>query len=407
MFSIVVLLFAGVIYAWSFLSAPFKVGFPPELLFNAEFGWDKGALSLNYTLSIVFFCIGGFLSGLLSKKTSPRFRCLVSTALLFTGFFITSRLDGSSIVPLYLAYGIMSGLGIGFVYATVIGLTAAWFPDKPGLCSGLMLMGFGSTSLIVGSVATSLFHMESFGWRNTYLMLAIIMGVVFVAAAFILRPPREGTVFPHRRVKKSAAAAPVAVAQDYTARKMARRPSFWKLFTVMTLIAATGSAAISNATDILQEIKLDWSTAAMILLMFNGLGRLALGAVFDAFSIRRVQYFVSIIALLAPLVVIAGLLTQSIPLGVAGLSLCCFSYGFAPTMSSVFSMKFYGPKNFARNFSILNLILIPAPFAALLAGSLFEASGGVANGGSFLMPFVILTCAAALGFVLNLTVKKA
>lgn len=393
LFAMVVLLFAGIIYAWAILKAPF----------GTEFGWNAAQLSLNYTLTIMFFCLGGFVAGLLTKKTSPRFRFLVAAVLLFSGFFITSRLNGGSVWRLYLAYGVMAGAGIGFAYTTIIGLTNAWFPDKPGLCSGLMLMSFGLTSLVIGNVASKLMNAPSIGWRTTYLILAIALGVIFIAASFVIRAPKAGTVFPERRAKKSGA-APAEAAKDYTSSEMVRRRSFWMLFIVITLIAAVGSAAIALASDILKEFKVETAMIATvigIISVSNGLGRLTLGALFDSIGIRKTQYFISIIALAAPFTVVVAILTNSLIIGILGLVLCYFSYGFAPTMSSVFAMKFYGAKSFSQNFSILNLILIPAPFAALLAGTIYTSTQ------SFLMPFAILAGCAVVGLLINLSIKKA
>ena len=399
LFAMVVLLFAGIIYAWAILQAPFKPNFSGP--FSAEFNWDPGQLSINYTLTIMLFCIGGFISGLLTKKTSPRLRFIIAAILLFSGFFITSRLTPGNLWQLYLAYGVMSGIGIGFVYTTVIGLTAAWFPDKPGLCSGLMLMGFGLTSLVIGGLAESFMKTPSIGWRNTYLILAIALGSIFILASFIIRAPKEGSILPERRAAKKSGAASGEV-KNYAPSELIRRSSFWRLFFVITMIAAVGSAAIALARDILTDFGIA-SPAALIgiISICNGAGRLTLGALFDALGIRKTQFFIAIVALLAPVTVVVAILLKSMVVGVAGVALCYFAYGFAPTMSSVFSMKFYGPKNFSQNFSILNLILIPAPFAATLAGTIYASSH------NFLVPFAILSGCAVLGMFINLSIKKA
>ncbi|MCL2137802.1 MAG: MFS transporter, partial [Coriobacteriia bacterium] len=187
-----VLLFVGIIYAWAILKTPFA----------GEFGWDAGQLSLNYTLTIVAFCIGGFIAGMLSNKTTPRLRLIVAAVLLFGGFFLASRLTGDNIWLLYLTYGVMSGTGVGFAYTTIIGLTNAWFPDKKGLCSGVLLMSFGLTSLIIGNLADLMIKTPAIGWRTTFLVLAIAEGVVLVAASLFVKAPAEGTIFPLAKSEK-------------------------------------------------------------------------------------------------------------------------------------------------------------------------------------------------------------
>jgi OFA family oxalate/formate antiporter-like MFS transporter len=330
-------------------------------------------------------------------------RFLIAAALLFCGFFITSRINPGELLKLYIAYGFMSGIGIGFVYTTVIGLTNAWFPDKPGICSGMMLAGFGLTSLVIGNLAKKFMQMPAIGWRTTYLILGIALGVLFLTASFIIRAPKEGAILPKRKVSKKSSSGTDEV-HDYAPSELIKRSSFWRLFFVITLIAAVGSAAIALAVDIFIDFGFEQGDAATlfgIIAVFNGVGRLTLGALFDAIGIRKSQMFIAIVALLAPATVVVAILSGSMVVGVIGIALCCFAYGFAPTMASVFAMKFYGPKNFSLNLSILNLILIPAPFAATLAATMRESTE------SFLIPFAILACCAVVGGAINLSIKKA
>ena len=118
----ITMLVAGVIYAWSILKAPLA----------DEFGWSAPVLALNFTLTMCFFCIGGVISGILTRKTSPKLPVIVGAILAGTGFCITSRMSGLSATTLYLAYGVLSGLGIGMAYNAVISATNAWFPDQKG-----------------------------------------------------------------------------------------------------------------------------------------------------------------------------------------------------------------------------------------------------------------------------------
>lgn len=392
-FATIILIFAGIIYSWSVLKLPFAT----------EFGWDSGVLGLNATLTIVFFCIGGFISGLLTHKTSPRLRIIVSAVMLFAGFFITSRLSlTTSPAALYLAYGVVCGTGVGFVYNTTISMTTQWFPDKKGLCSGVMLMGFGLTTLIIGKAADAMMRTESIGWRSTYLALAIVLGVLFLVASFIIKPPAEGTVFPEPKTKKRKAVTNVAE-RDYTAVEMIKRPSFWMIFIYIVSIGAVGTAAISFVTDILKEVGGSASfavTAAGILAIFNGLGRLFNGVMFDLIGLRKTQYLMSVFLIAAPLIIVISLLTSSLVLAVIGMTLCFFSYGFAPTTSAAFVPAFYGTKHFSLNFSIMNLILVPAPFAATLAGNMYKASG------NFVSTFIVLLGCAVVGVIINLMVRK-
>jgi OFA family oxalate/formate antiporter-like MFS transporter len=386
-FGVVVLLFAGIIYAWSVLAAPFA----------SEFGWDPAQLSVNYTITIIAFCLGGFFGGLLVGKTKPVHRLLTAAVLLFAGFFLTSRLGGGGVIELYLTYGILSGLGVGFAYTTVIGLTTAWFPDKKGLCSGILLMAFGLTTLVVGGIATELFKAPDFGWRKTYLLLACVIGVLFAIAAFVVRAPKEGTIFPG--LKQTAKQR--STGRDYSASEMVKTPAFWLVFTEVALIAAIGSAAIALAKDILGEFGVGSPAAVIgVISVLNGIGRLASGALFDKVGTKKTQYVISAFTLAAPVVIVIGIAASSSAVGVLGLALCYFAYGFAPTISSVFTSTFFGTKGFTKNFGIMNLLLVPAPFAAMLSGAIYKTTN------SFFTPFLILTGVAVLAVVVNLLIMR-
>jgi len=386
----VVLLFAGIIYAWSIIKAPFA----------DEFGWNADQLGLNYTITICAFCVGGFVSGLVSHKTSSRFRLLVAGILVLIGFGITSRLSGKSVVALFLSYGILSGFGIGIAYNTLLSLAVSWFPDKKGLASGIVLTGFALNSLIIGGIANT--YLGENIWRTTYLVLGIVTAAVIIAAAFLLKMPPPGTVFPETKLKRQKAQE-TAESADYSMGQMFSRASFWLLFIFFTLLTSIGSAAISFAKDILKDTQAPEAFAVAfvgVVSIFNAVGRLSAGALFDGIGRRKTQFVTSAVAILAPLIVFLAFKTNSLALGVIGLCLCYISYGFSPTGTTAFSRSFFGPKNFALNVSILNLHMIPASFSSKLAGLLKVQTG------SFEITFLTLAGLSVVGLIINYFIKK-
>ena len=114
------LLFAGILYAWSILKAPL----------GAEFNWSASDLATNYTITISLFCLGCVAGGMMMRKFSPRVPVILGAILAFLGFFLTSRLQGGSVVALFGCYGVMAGFGIGMAYNTILAAVGAWFPDK-------------------------------------------------------------------------------------------------------------------------------------------------------------------------------------------------------------------------------------------------------------------------------------
>ena len=205
---VVAMLFAGVLYAWSILKAPLA----------AEFGWGASGLALNFTLAMSLFCIGGLLGARISKGAGHRVALIIAGILSAAGFSLTAMLQGVSVVMLYITYGILAGLGIGMAYNVVIATVSAWFPDKKGLCSGWLMMGFGASALILGNAADALFK-SNLGWRMTYVILGIGICVVLVLAGLLLRRPDGQTVLPRPKTAKSNAAETFE-RQDYTSAQM-------------------------------------------------------------------------------------------------------------------------------------------------------------------------------------------
>ena len=137
----VVLLFSGLVYAWSVLSGPIAAEFPH---------WSTAQLSLTFTIVMSFFCLGGLTCGALSARISPRIFLWISALLFLAGFLLTASMR--SLPMLYVGFGVVCGLASGFSYNAVLGTVGAWFPDKQGLVSGILLMGFGLSSFLIGKL---------------------------------------------------------------------------------------------------------------------------------------------------------------------------------------------------------------------------------------------------------------
>jgi len=383
------LMMAGVIYTWSIINVPFE-----------EF-WDSTQLGINFTITIIFFCTGGFFSGFISRWVSSTIRLLIAAVLLSLSFFISSRLFGGSIIPLYFAYGVMGGTGIGFTYNTVISTTNAWFPDKQGLCSGILLTSFGLSALILGRIADIMGHSEAIGWRNTYVILAIAIAVILLASSQLVKLPPKGMVFPETIAKKTL--EPISDIKDVPARELIRTPLFYAAFIGTSLIASSGNAAISFARNIVLDVGASASLAVTmvgILAVFNGGGRIIAGWLYDNVGMRRAQIIYGATSFIGPLLVVIALAADSLFFGIAGIGLCGFSYGYTPTSVSVFTLKFFGPKNFSINYGIMNMILLPASLAATLAGRIKDMTG------EFLIAFVILTILSGVGSIIVAIVKR-
>jgi len=388
---IVTMLFAGIIYAWSILKIPFQ----------SKEGFTAGTLAFSYTLTMCFFCIGGFLSGLIIRRIGTRLTILIAGILAGTGISLTG-LIATSPVLLYLCYAFLGGLGIGIAYIAIISTVNAYFPDRKGLSSGALMMGFGASTLILGKLAAYLFDGKRLGFENTYLLYGIVIGLVLIASSFFITPPAEGTVFPAAKRKASAREEDFEE-RDYKPTEMIRRFAFWRAFLALVCFTAVGSSVISFANDLALSVGATAgfaTTLVGVLAVCNGLGRILTGIVFDTLGRRFTMIAATVLTTLAAGVTLIAIALESLPICVVGLCLTGLSYGTSPTVSSAFTMAFYGKKYFASNLSISNFNLIGASFIATACASLQTQSGG------YVIPFILLLSLSVVSILLNLTVKK-
>ena len=387
----VCLAFAGIIYAWSILKVPLV----------EDFGWGNTELALNFTLTMCTFCIGGFLGSRIKEAVGANLTLICSGLLAGGGFALVSLMKGN-IIMLYISYAVLAGLGIGVAYNVVISSVNAWFPDKRGFCSGCLLMGFGMTSLVFGSLLDSLFANKAFGWRKTFLWFGIIMAAMICLAGFVIRKPSDDIVFPEGKKKKAKKAENFEVV-DMSPLQMLSRPSFWISFVYMTCLVAVGNSVISFAKDLALSTGASAALATTlvgVLSACNGLGRILTGALFDAAGRRFTMIAANVLSIVAAGITLLSVVFNSLPMCIIGLCLVGMAYGACPTVGSAFASSFYGQKYFATNYSIVNFNLFAASFIATACASLRTATNG------FVAPFILLLCLACFALVLNICVKR-
>ena len=386
------MLFSGVLYAWSILKIPFK----------SDFNWSDSVLAFNFTLTMCFFCLGAFFGSLICKRLGTKITLIIAGVLVAVGFGGTGLLSSEIPYLLYLTYAILAGTGIGISYNVVVSTVNAWFPDKKGFSSGCLMMGFGISTLLLGNVISALFENANVGWSKAYIILGAVIGIVLVIAGIVLRKPTADTVLPAPKAKKSVQKESFE-ARDFTTKEMLKSFTFWRAFVFMALITAVGNSVISFARDLVISVDAAPALATTlvgVLSIFNGLGRIITGAVYDTLGRRTTMIAANILTIFAAGLTLAAVMMHSLPLCIVGLCLTGLSYGSSPTMTASFSATFYGAKYFPTNYSITNFNLIVASFIATFSNSLLISTG------SYTAPFIMLLILAVGALGLNFTIKK-
>jgi len=383
--AMVLLLLLGLIYAWSIFVVPLE----------EEFGWQRDQTTLAFSICMSTFCLGGLVAGFISKRMPPRVSIILCAVFVFIGFMTASRLN--SLINLYVSYGGFVGFGVGLAYNAIISTVLKWFPDKQGFASGLLLMGFGFGGMVLGTASTML--IETMGWRNTFAILAVLFGVVILAASFVLRTPPSDAQFPVVQAKKVSDGTGL----ELTTGEMLRRPTFYCFFLWAVVLTAAGLVLIGHATPLATSCGADFATAAAMagtISVCNGAGRVAVGFIFDIVGRKAVMAIVSGGFIVSSLILLLAINNGSIVLLTVGFLCTGFCYGgVMPTNSTVIS-KFYGMKNYSMNFSIINLNIIIASFGGpYLASTMQMASGTYATTAILILVFGVV--ALFLGFLIR------
>jgi len=375
----VMLLMAGIIYAWSILKAPFA----------AEFGFSSTLLGLNFTITMCCFCLGGILGGLMRGRLPLRLNLLLSGALSAIGFLLSGWMTRPSAFQLYLFYGVFCGLGIGAAYNVVISSVLGWFPDKRATASGVLMMSFGASSLVLGSAISMLLRVSS--RRAVYTSLALAMLAVFALGAAVLRPSPT-----------TNAASGKSEGSDSTPGQMLKEGAFWRFYLFTILMSSVGSCAIAFAKDMALDAGAAENAAVFLagaLSVCNGLGRLLCGALYDRAGGKKTIVTAVLVTLGAAALLLASCLTHVCAVFVCGVLITGVSYGFMPPLTSAYIGRTFGSRYFSVNFAVSNTMLIFASSSATVGGILFGALGG------YLPVYLMLLAFAAAGSLLGLGLK--
>ena len=342
--STVTLLFLGLIYAFSMFKQPMC----------DTFGLEAGPVGLTFNIMMITFCVGAVIGSQIEKKLGVKGSIIVSAIMFAVGFIGTGLCAYGNIAALYIFYGVICGLGVGIGYNCVIATTNVWFPDKVGLSSGVLMMGFGLGSLILGTLSVNLANV--FGLGTVLVVVGIISAVIIGIEGILIRRP------PANIVELMAPEQATGTGYDPGDEDSAlKTPLFYVYWIWATIVIAIGLATIGNCASDAQLVGWDAGFASLLVGLvstFNGVGRVLVGMIYDKTNVKVTMVVNGFIAILAAGSIIAAL-SMNIPvLYVIGALLCGFCYGGVPVVASAFGRQRFGAKNYPLNLSLCNFAIV-------------------------------------------------
>lgn len=336
--AILIQLCLGAIYAWSVFRKPLET----SLNITAT------QASLPFSFVLIFFALSTVIGGRLQDRFGPRIVAIIGGVLLAAGMILASF--AQNILMLIIAYGVVSGIGIGFAYVCPISAGVKWFPDKRGLITGLAVAGFGAGALIVGPLARAM--IDNIGPFLTFRYLGIAYLVLIFIGALILRNPPAGYRPAGWNPQTATRTQQIT---DFSAGQMVKTVQFWLIWLTYFAGCAAGLMIIGQTSPIAQEMaRFSKETAAIgvsVLAIFNTLGRIFWGRVSDSIGRTRA---LSLMFLINTIAIIGYFLIPAVPVIFwLGIALVGSSFGGYLAIYPAVTADYYGTKYSGINYGLV------------------------------------------------------
>jgi OFA family oxalate/formate antiporter-like MFS transporter len=357
----------GAVYAWSVFRIPLA----------RQFHWSIAEVTLTFTISIFVLGVAAFFGGLWLNNKGPRIVALTGGFLYGLGVFLAS-FSANKLWWLYLGYGVIGGIGVGFAYIVPIAVLVKWFPDRRGLITGIAVGGFGAGALVTAPLASHL--IQSVGVLQTFAILGIAYMVVTMVTGYFMQNPPAGWR-PEGWAPSSIQTAQRS-ARDYTLGDALKTWQWWALWALLFLNTSAGISIISQESPMFQEIGKATAIVAAgmvgIASIGNAVGRVLWAWISDAIT-RRGTFIAMFIIQCGLFWIMPRLSSTAILTIVAFLVLMCYGGGFG-TMPA-FSADYFGSKNVGPIYGLmLTAWGTASAFGPLLVAHMRQSSGSYVSG---------------------------
>jgi MFS family permease len=335
----------GILYTWSIFKQAIKESI---LAGDGRFNWDIASLNDPFAVCCLMFTIAMVFAGRIQDKLSPRITAVIGGILTGVGLMVISQ--STSLFFWILGFGVLTGLGLGFGYASATPPAIKWFPpSKTGMIAGTVVAGFGLASVYIAPLSN--FLIDRFGLSFSMLIFGVaFLGVVCFLARFLVNPPAgykpEGQI-------PAAGKASSSVPYDFSPAQMLQTGSFYKLWFMYFVGAGAALIIIGGVAGMAKNSMGDlaWIVVALMA-VGNAGGRIVAGVVSD--KIGRTGTLLIMMSLQAG--TIFSLLfigeTQALLLVVAA-TLIGFNYGTNLSLFPSATKDYFGLKNFGINYGLV------------------------------------------------------
>ena len=396
----------GQVYAFSVFNKPMSLLIGGDQPAPAD--WSIPALGWIFSIAIVFLGLAAAFGGAWVEKVGPR-KTMATAALLFGGGFVVAGfgITTHQLWLVYLGYGVLGGCGLGLGYISPVKTLMTWFPDRPGMATGMAIMGFGGGAFIASPL--SVFLMNQVGVAGAFFVLGLVYFIYMMVGATIVRTPAKGWA-PKGYVAPTKSKGLVTSANVHVDEAL-KTKQFWLLWGVLCLNVTAGIGVLGQASLLSQEMFPGVITAAAaagfvgLLSLFNMLGRFFWASTSDYIG-RKTTYMIFFalgIALYAAVPFAGQIGSVALFVLFYAVILSMYGGGFATIpayLKDVFGTRYVG----AIHGRLLTAWSVAGVLGPVLVNYIreYQIASGVPKAEAYTVTMYIMAGLLAVGLVLNL-----
>src|SRR3984885_13530304 len=384
---------------------------------SAPGDWKLTDVGCIFSLAMVFLGLSAAVFGRWVEEGGPR-KAMFTAGVCWAGAFLISALGVHlhNLWIIYLGYGVIGGCALGIGYISPVSTLMKWFPDRPGMATGMAIMGFGGGALIASPLSVwlmSLFSSTSdVGVLQTFITLGCVYFVFMMVGSLIVRVPAPG--WKPKGYVPPAAATKLMTRNDVFVYQAVKTPQFWLIWIVLFCNTPAGIGVLGQASAMSQEMFPGHITAIAaaglvgLMSLFNMGGRFSWASLSDYIG-RKSTYFVFF--------VLGFILYSAVPYtGAAGdvaLFVLCFCIimsmyggGFATVpayLRDMFGTRYVG----AIHGLLLTAWSMAGIFGPVLVNYIrqYNVEHGVAKAAAYNVTMYVMAVLLIIGFFCNLFVR--
>jgi MFS family permease len=396
----------GQVYAFSVFKEPLV----------EHFGTKLTPIGIIFSIAIVMLGLSAAVGGKWVERSGPRKAMFVAACCWSSGFAIGAL--GVAVDQLwlvYLGYGVIGGIGLGIGYISPVSTLIKWFPDRPGLATGLAIMGFGGGALIASPLSDALLGTYASNPADAiapaFLTLGAIYFVVMMLGAFTVRLPEEGWKPAHWSPEDDRSRHLVTTG-NVRADTAIRTPQFWLLWIVLFCNVTAGIGILEQAAPMIQDHFDTVSAAAAagfvgLLSLCNMSGRLVWSSTSDVIGRKAIYMgYLGIGAVLYFLLASSGTASVAWFVLLTGIIISFYGGGFA-TVPAYLKDLFGTLQVGAIHGRLLTAWSAAGVAGPLIVNGLADAEGAAGKSGAdlYTLSLYVMVGVLIVGFVANLLIR--